>query len=153
MVYIDQQCLDGTNCTVLHATKRKAAFDRKVQHTNAGEVIFTQDQLVQVYDNSLSTTLSTTRKLLPQWSAPRHIVQRVGNSYMLQTLEGFPVPGWVHARRLHEFIPRRGTNLAIEEDERGTGERRYEDGQEEEPESSEGESEDTKDKDQDGEEW
>ena len=100
MAYINQQCLDGANHTALHAAKRKAAFDRKVQRTNAEEVVFTEDQLVQVYDNSLETTISTTRKLLPRWSAPRRIVQQVGNSYTLQTLEGFPVPGWFHARHL-----------------------------------------------------
>ena len=127
MAYIDQQRLDETNHMVLHAVKQKAVFDHKVQHTNTGEVVFTQDQLVQVYNNSLNTTLSTTCKLLPQWSAPCHIIQQAGNSYTLQTLEGFPVPGWVHTRCLHEFIPCRGTNLAIEEDERGTGERRHKD--------------------------
>lgn len=98
MAYIDQQRLDGANHTALHAVKRKATFDRKVQRTNAGEVVFTENQLVQVYDNSLDTTLSTMRKLLPQWSAPCRIVQRAGNSYTLRTLEGFPVPGWFHAR-------------------------------------------------------
>ena len=93
-------------------------FDRKVLQTNAGEVVFETDQLVQVYDNSLDITLSTTRKLLPRWSAPRCIVQRAGNSYTLKTLEGFPVPGWVHARCLREFIPRSGTALAADEDDR-----------------------------------
>ena len=112
--------------------KRKAAFDHKVLRTNAGEVIFTEDQLVQVYDNSLDTTLSTTCKLLPQWSAPRRIVQRGGNSYMLKTLEGFPVLGWFHTRHLHEFIPCLNTNQAITEEERSAGRR----GREDKPEES-----------------
>jgi transposase InsO family protein len=126
MAYVDQQRLDGANRAALHAIKRKAAFDRKVLRTNAGEVIFESDQLVQVYDNSLDTTLSTTRKLLPQWSAPRRIAQRAGNSYTLKTLEGFSVPGWAHARRLHEFVPRKGTNLDIDEEGREEGRRRDE---------------------------
>ena len=123
MAYVDQQRLDGASRTALHTIKRKAAFDRKVLRTNAGEVVFTKDQLVQVYDNSLDTTLSTAHKLLPQWSAPRRVIQHAGNSYTLKTLEGFPVPGWFHAKRLREFIPRLGTNLAIEEEDRETGKR------------------------------
>ena len=93
-------------------------FNRKVLQTNAGEVVFETDQLVQVYDNSLDITLSTTCKFLPRWSAPQRIVQRAGNSYTLKTLEGFPVPGWVHTRHLHKFIPRSGTALAADEDDR-----------------------------------
>ena len=93
-------------------------FDCKVLQTNAGEVVFETDQLVQVYDNSLDITLSTTRKHLPQGSAPRHIVQRAGNLYTLKTIEGFPVPGWVHTRCLHEFIPQSGTALAADKDDR-----------------------------------
>ncbi|KAF8546063.1 hypothetical protein OG21DRAFT_1379318, partial [Imleria badia] len=76
MAYINQQRLDGASHAALHEIEQKVAFDRKVLRTNAGEVVFTEDQLVQVYNNSLDTTLSTTRKLLPQWSAPRRIVQR-----------------------------------------------------------------------------
>ena len=110
-------------------------------------------QLVQVYDNSLDTTLSTTCKLLPQWSAPRRIVQRAGNSYTLRTLEGFPVPGWFHTRQLREFIPRRGTNLAIEEGEREAGTREQEDEQDggDELESSEDEDGEQENEDGDGE--
>ncbi|KIJ57710.1 hypothetical protein HYDPIDRAFT_75462, partial [Hydnomerulius pinastri MD-312] len=53
-----------------HTVKRKTAFDRKVLRSKAGEVIFTVGELVQVYDNAQDTTLATTRKLLPRWSAP-----------------------------------------------------------------------------------
>ena len=118
---------DGASHAALHVIKRKAVFDHKVLQTNAGKVVFTEDQLVQVYDNSLNTTLSTTRKLLPQWSAPRRIVQRGGNLYMLKTLEGFPVLGWFHARCLRGFIPCLDTNQAIIEEERRAGRRGRED--------------------------
>ena len=88
--------------------------------------MFESDQLVQVYDNYLSATLSTTHKLLLQWSASWHIAQRTGNSYALKTLEGLPIPGWVHARHLREFVPCKGTNLDIDEEGREEGRRRDE---------------------------
>ena len=103
-------------------------FNCKVLQTNAGDIVFTKDQLVQVYDNFLDMTLSMAHKLLPQWSAPCCIIQHAGNSYTLKTLAGFPVPGWFHARCLHEFISHLSTNLAIEEEERGGGKRSREEG-------------------------
>jgi len=39
------------------------------------------------------------------------VVSRIGNSYTINTLEGFPINGLVHARRLHRFIPGDGTAL------------------------------------------
>ena len=39
MAYVNQQCLDTADRTALHATKRKAAFDRIVKQSKAGEVI------------------------------------------------------------------------------------------------------------------
>ncbi|KIK82955.1 hypothetical protein PAXRUDRAFT_153359, partial [Paxillus rubicundulus Ve08.2h10] len=59
---------------VLHATKHKAAFDHKVLCSSAGEVIFEEGELTQVYNNTLDLTLANTHKLLPRWSAPRQIV-------------------------------------------------------------------------------
>ena len=47
-------------------------------------------------------------------------------------LEGFPVPGWFHARCLCKFIPCLSTNLAIEEEDRGTGKRSREEDQDQE---------------------
>jgi hypothetical protein len=56
-------------------------------------------------------TLSTERKLLLKFSAPRRVVSRNKNSYQLETLEGFPIAGKFSSRRLRLFIPRRGTKL------------------------------------------
>ncbi|KAF8837440.1 hypothetical protein BDN67DRAFT_865141, partial [Paxillus ammoniavirescens] len=76
LAYVNQQRLDATDLAALHAAKRKAAFGCKVLNSTPGEVIFDDGQLVQVYDNALDTTLSTTCKLLPCWSAPRRILDR-----------------------------------------------------------------------------
>jgi hypothetical protein len=39
------------------------------------------------------------------------------NSYKLETLNGQPLEGDFHARRLREFIPREGTELAKQQKE------------------------------------
>ena len=112
MAYVEQQRLDGADHAADHATKRKILFDKKVLRSRAGEVIFEPGHLVQVYNSATQATLATVRKLQPQWSAPRCVASRVGNSYTLTTLEGFPISGLFHARRLRRFIPRDGTALA-----------------------------------------
>jgi transposase InsO family protein len=112
MAYVDQQRLDGADQAVAHGNRRKRAFDRRVLKSTAGEVVFAPGQLVQVYANALEMTLASSRKLQPRWSAPRRITSRVGNSYTISTLEGFPISGLFHARRLRRFIPRDGTALA-----------------------------------------
>jgi hypothetical protein len=111
MAYVEQQQLDGANQAVAHANCCKAAFNQQVLKSTAGKVIFKPGQLVQVYANALDMTLSSSQKLQPQWSAPRCIISRVGNSYTINTLEGFPINGLFHARRLCQFIPRDGTAL------------------------------------------
>ena len=52
---------------------------------------------------------------MPMWSKPRRIVERVLNSYKLETLEGLPLEGEYHARRLRRFTPREGTELAAQQ--------------------------------------
>lgn len=116
--YVAQQRLDALSNSVVHAIKRKATFDKRVLGTTAGEVVFTPGQLVQVHASELTNTFQTSRKILPQWSAPRRVVSRRTNSYSLETLEGFPMAGWYHARRLRLFLPRTGTLLAEAESKR-----------------------------------
>jgi transposase InsO family protein len=115
MTYAAQQRLDGYAEAVHHAVRRKTAFDRRVRASKAGVVNFEKGQLVQVYDNKLASTLSTERKIAPMWSPPRRIAERLLNSYKLETLEGTPLDGLYHARRLRRFIPREGTSLAAEQ--------------------------------------
>jgi len=112
MAYVEQQRLDGADHAAHHAIRRKNVFDRRVLRSRTGEVIFEPGHLVQVYNSPAQATLATVRKLQPQWSAPRCVASRVGNSYTLTTLEGFPLSGLFHARRLRRFIPRDGTTLA-----------------------------------------
>ena len=69
--YVNQQRLDGASRIATHAAQRKAIFDRRVERSKAGHVVFKPGQLVQIYDSTLDNTLSTSRKLLPRWSAPR----------------------------------------------------------------------------------
>ncbi|KAG2060509.1 hypothetical protein BDR06DRAFT_871860, partial [Suillus hirtellus] len=93
MAYVDQQHLNGADHTVAHTAQGKAMFNRKVLKSYTGEVIFNEGQLVQVYANALDFTMASVHKLQSQWSAPRHVVTKVGNSYTLATLEGFPLSG------------------------------------------------------------
>ena len=115
MAYVAQQRLDGYAEAVAHAIKRKSVFDKRVSLKNPGEVIFSKGQLVQIYRSDLDYTFKTERKLLPKWSTPQRIVSRHLNSYVLESLNGDPIPGTFSARRLRRFLPREGTRLAEEQ--------------------------------------
>ena len=112
--YAAQQRLDGYSAAVIHALKRKEAFDRRVTNSNAGHVVFEVGQLVQVYHSRDDFTFKSSRKIIPRWSVPRRVVERLQNSYRLETMKGVPVPGLVHARRLRAYSPREGSHLAKE---------------------------------------
>src|ERR1700678_61473 len=116
MAYAVQQRLDGYSEAVKHAVSRKAAFDRKVMKKGS-VTTFKRGQLVQTYRNDLANTLSTARKLQPMWTGPYRVVERMLNSYKLETLDGKPLEGDFNARRLRKFIPREGTELAAEQAE------------------------------------
>ena len=51
------------------------------------------------------------------WSEPHRIAERLPNSYKLETLDGQLLDGEYHARRLREFVPREGTELATRQKE------------------------------------
>ena len=112
MGYTAQQRLDGYEEALRHATKRKEAFDKRVLRRKPGEVVFESGQLVQIYRSDLDNTFKAERKLLPEWSQPHRITGQLRNSYTLETIDGNPVEGIFHARRLRAFIPREGTRLA-----------------------------------------
>src|ERR1700722_14533946 len=80
-----------------------------------GEVTFEKGHLVQTYRNDLAKSIGTERKLTPMWSEPRRVMERILNSYKLETLEGQPIEGEYHARRLRGFTPREGTELAAQQ--------------------------------------
>ena len=111
MTYTAQQRLDGYAEAVQHAVRRKAAFDRRVIKSKAGVVEFKEGQLVQVYRNKIALKLGTERKLTPLWSPPRRVIERLLNSYRLETLEGVPLDGLFNARHLRNFSPREGDGV------------------------------------------
>lgn len=115
MAYVAQQQLDGYAEAVAHALKQKSAFDKRVLAQKPGEVIFTKNQLVQIYRNDLDFTFKTEQKLLPKWSVPHRIISRNLNSYTLKTLHGDELPGSFRSRRLRRFIPKEGNKLAEEQ--------------------------------------
>ena len=55
--------------------------------------------------------------MTPMWSEPRRVVERLLNSYTLESLNGQPLDGEYHIRRLREFKPREGTELATQQEE------------------------------------
>jgi hypothetical protein len=110
--YVAQQRLDRYAEAVSHATRRKSVFDKKVLASKPGEVIFSTGQLVQIYRSDLDDTFKTEHKLLPKWSPPHRVTSRLLNSYTLETLAGAPINRRFSARRLREFTPREGTELA-----------------------------------------
>jgi hypothetical protein len=118
MAYVGQQRLDGYDAIVRHAIKRKAAFDKRVLARSPREVIFTPGQLTQFFHSNVHSTLEAKRKLLPKWSTPCRITERLRNSYRLENLDGVPIPGEFHARRLRAFFPKEGTRLAEEQRQR-----------------------------------
>jgi hypothetical protein len=120
MAYAAQQRLDGYSEAVQHAMDRKTRFDRRVLDSREGEVIFEAGQLVQVYHNDLAKSIGSERKLSPMWSEPHRIRERLLNSYKVETLEGHLLEGEYHARRLREFVPREGTELATRQKEIST---------------------------------
>lgn len=93
MAYMVQQQLDGYDTAVQHAIKHKAAFDKRVLKKKPDEVVFHQGQLVQIYCSNLDYTFDAKCKLLPKWSPPHRITQRLRNSYKLATLAGEEVAG------------------------------------------------------------
>ncbi|VDC04527.1 unnamed protein product, partial [Peniophora sp. CBMAI 1063] len=115
VAHVAQQNLDGYSAAVTHAVKRKDAFDKRVIGSRAGAVTFKRGDLVQVYRSDLDYTFSTSRKMLPKWSAARRVVSRHVNSYRLATASGVPLEGLFSARRLRRFVPRQGTRLAAQQ--------------------------------------
>lgn len=116
MAYVEQQRLDGYDEAVRHAIKHKQAFDKRVLKKHPGEVLFYKGQLVQVYRSDTDYTFKTERKLIPKWSVPHRITERLRNAYKLETLGGTQLPGEYSARRLHAFEPCPDTKLYREQE-------------------------------------
>lgn len=117
LAFVAQQQLDGYDSVVRHAIKHKTAFDARVLAHHPREVIFKKGQLVQVYRSNMDYTFRTEKKLIPKWSAPLRIQERIVNSYQLETLEGKAVEGNFSSCCLRSFTPREGTRLAAQQAE------------------------------------
>src|SRR6266481_5429122 len=100
-LFSDSLRSQGYTEALAEAARRKARFDDRVHL-----VEFKAGDLVQVYDSRLDTTYETRAKLLPHWSPPRIVTDRLLNSYTLCRLDGTDMNGTTHAWRLHRFIPR-----------------------------------------------
>ena len=116
--YAAQQRLDRYSEAVRHAMDRKTRFDRRVLDSREGEILLEKGDLVQYYRSDLAKAIGTERKLIPRWSEPHRISEKLLNSYRLETLDGQQLDGEFHARRLRRFVPREGTELAANRKER-----------------------------------
>jgi transposase InsO family protein len=94
--------------SLTESQRKKEAFDSKalVHDIKIGS-------LVQVYDNKADFNFATINKLAPRWSVPRLITGKYLNSFTLSTLQGIPLNGLFHIRRLRPYIPLRGSTLDI----------------------------------------
>ncbi|KIO11679.1 hypothetical protein M404DRAFT_964967, partial [Pisolithus tinctorius Marx 270] len=81
------------------------------------EVVFAKGQLIQIYQSDLDYTFKTERKLLPKWSRPYRISEKLKNSYRLENLDGKAIAGEYSTRRLCTFTVREGTQLHSEQQE------------------------------------
>ena len=115
MAYAAQQRLDGYSEAVRHAMDRKTRFDRRVLDSKEGEITFEKGDLVQIHRSDIAKSIGSERKLMPMWSKPHRVSERILNSYKLETLEGQQLDGEYHARRLRKFTPREGTELETQQ--------------------------------------
>jgi len=90
------------------AEQQKSAWDDRTPAIN-----FEIDDIVQIYNTKLDSSYNSTNKLLPKWSTPHIITAKFLNSYSLSTLNGTPISGSFHSRRLRPFILLRGSNLDL----------------------------------------
>ena len=95
-------------CSIMEADHKKQIFDSKalVPNIKIGD-------LVQVYDSKADFNLATINKLAPHWSVPCIITGKYLNSFTLSTLNGIPLSGLFHIRRLRPYIPLRGSTLDL----------------------------------------
>jgi hypothetical protein len=117
MAYTAQQRLDGYSEAIRHAMDRKTRFDRRVLNSREGEVSFEKGHLVQTHRSDLAKSIGSEHKLAPMWTEPHRVSEKILNSYKLETLDGQPIDGEFHARRLRKFTPREGTELAAQQRE------------------------------------
>jgi hypothetical protein len=119
--YAGQQRFDGHARAVKHGVMRKAAFDRRVLNSKAGEVVFAAGDLVQVLDPKYKKTYLTSKKILPEWSGAFRVKERLLNSYIIETIYGHELDGEYNARRLRPLKAPKGLSLEAYKAARRTG--------------------------------
>ncbi|KAJ7172819.1 hypothetical protein C8R43DRAFT_943893 [Mycena crocata] len=119
--YAGQQRFDGYARAVKHGAVRKAAFDRRVEGSKAGEVVFAPGDLVQVLDPKFKKTFLTSKKILPEWSGAFRIKERLLNSYIIETIYGQELSGEYNSRRLRHLTAPKGSSLEAYETARKSG--------------------------------
>jgi hypothetical protein len=119
-VYASQQRFDGYVRAVKHGAVRKAVFDRRVESSRAGKMVFAPGDLVQVLDPKYKKTFLTSKKILPEWSGAFRVKERLLNSYIIETVYGQELAGEYNSRRLRPLKAPKGSSLeAYEEARRG----------------------------------
>ena len=101
MIFSELLHSQGYTSALSEAAHRKARFDDKTH-----PVEFNTGDLVQVYNSKMDVTYETKAKLLPRWSPPRIITDRLLNSYTLCQSDSTELKGTTHAWRLRRYIPR-----------------------------------------------
>ncbi|KAJ7115619.1 hypothetical protein C8R43DRAFT_1038621 [Mycena crocata] len=119
--YTAQQRFDGYARAVKHGVVRKAAFDRRVLNSKAGEIVFAPGDLVQVLDPKYKKTFLTSKKILPEWSGAFRIKERILNSYIVETIYGQELSGEYNSRRLRPLKAPKGSSLEAYEMARRAG--------------------------------
>src|SRR6266481_6848731 len=113
LLFSDLLHSQGYTVALSEAMRRKAQFDNRVH-----PVKFNVGDMVQVYNSWLDTTYETRAKLMPCWSPPQTVTDRLLNSYMLCKLDSTDLDSITHAWHLRQFIPRcdgpLGHTLAME---------------------------------------
>jgi transposase InsO family protein len=94
--------------SLTEAERRKHIFDSQARVPN-----LKIGDLTQVYDSKADFNHSTINKLAPRWSVPHLITGKYLNSFTLSTLQGTPLKGLYHTRRLRPYTPLRGTTLDL----------------------------------------
>jgi hypothetical protein len=120
--YASQQRFDGYARAVKHGTSWKAAFDRHVLDSKAGEVVFAPGDLVQVLDPKFKKTFLTSKKILPEWSGAFRVKEHLLNSYIIETIYGQELDGEYNSWRLRLMKAPRGSSLEAHESSRKAGE-------------------------------
>ena len=91
----------------------EADHKKQIFNSNACVPNVKVGDLVQVYDSKADFNFATINKLVLCWLIPHIITGKYLNSYTLSTLNGIPLKGLFHIRRLCPYIPLRGSTLDI----------------------------------------